>query len=264
MGAAVKLDWLRGAPIAHRGLYSPRRPENSLAAVEHAIASGFGVEVDVRVSADGIPVVHHDATLLRMSGLRRRVRQCSAAHLIKTRLGRTDQTIPTLGDVLRLVAGQVPLVVDVKCGLQPAERGAIVHAVTAAATRYQGPIAIVTFDALLLRAIRDRLPTMARGQTVGIARTSAIQVLLSAAVTHPLDLGWLKRPSVPEFLSVNVACLARPEFQRLRRAGLPVLGWTIRTAAQLDRARSLADNLIVEGHAADILLAHSQMSRAVS
>jgi hypothetical protein len=104
---------------------------------------------------------------------------------------------------------------------------------------------------------------MARGQTVGIARTAATQVLLSAAVTHPLDHGWLKRLSVLEFLSVNVACLPRPEFQRLRHDALPVLGWTIRIAAQLDRARSLADNLIVEGHAAEILLAQSQTSTAV-
>ena len=100
---------------AHRGLHDGSLPENSLAAFEAACAAGYGIELDVQLSRDGVPVVFHDATLDRVCGRPGRVADFTAAELGSMPLcGRAEHTIPTLAAVLRLVDGRVPILVEIK------------------------------------------------------------------------------------------------------------------------------------------------------
>ena len=101
-------------PIAHRALHGPGRPENSRAAIRAAVAAGYGIEIDVQPSADGVAMVFHDADLDRLTGTAGPIRGRTAADLARLPLHGGDEGIPTLAEVLALVAGRVPLLVEIK------------------------------------------------------------------------------------------------------------------------------------------------------
>src|SRR5207302_812759 len=92
----MQVHELLARPFAHRGLHSDGCPENSLPAFDAAIHAGFGIELDVRLSADGAPVVFHDADLGRLCGVDARVSQLPVRELCRTRVAGSTDTIPTL------------------------------------------------------------------------------------------------------------------------------------------------------------------------
>src|SRR4051812_45971454 len=113
--------WLARTPIAHRGLHAARegRPENSIGAFAHSCALGFPAELDVRLTRDGEVVVFHDRTLKRLTGAAGRVEDRDAAELRALRLLGTRERLPLLREVLELVAGRVPLLIELKAGAPP-------------------------------------------------------------------------------------------------------------------------------------------------
>ena len=106
---------LKGVLYAHRGLFDNETdaPENSLRAVEKAVENGYGIEFDVQLSKDEVPVVFHDFTLKRMCGVEGKVCDYTVEELQTMTLKDSEQTIPTLEQVLAAVGGKVPLVGNV-------------------------------------------------------------------------------------------------------------------------------------------------------
>ena len=216
------------AGFAHRGLhYGAQFPENSLLAFAAALELGAGIECDLRLTADDQIVVFHDADAWRLCASPLRIGATTLAGLGRLRLG--DGPIPTLASLLKLVAGRVPLLLEVKVDgdiwrWAPALRGAL--------TGYDGPFGVMSFDARLPRLLKTNLPAVRRGLVV---RAS---------------LPWLQRRlalwlATPDFLAVDRAALGQPWVARVRRR-LPVYSWTIRTAAEREQARVHADALIWE------------------
>ena len=107
---------LRGVHYAHRGLHDNKSdaPENSMKAFQKAVDAGYGIELDVQLSKDQIPVVFHDETLNRMCGVDGKVWQYTLKELQKMKLADSDETIPTFEAVLKTVGGKVPLIVEYK------------------------------------------------------------------------------------------------------------------------------------------------------
>src|SRR5690606_2438536 len=101
-------------PLAHRGLHGPGVPENTLPAFRAAIAAGYGIELDVQPARDGTPLVFHDSGLRRMAGIDAPVSSLSVAEAAAYPLLGTTHGIPTLEEVLALVAGRVPVLIEVK------------------------------------------------------------------------------------------------------------------------------------------------------
>lgn len=147
-------------PFAHRGLWSAGVPENSLAAFEAAVKAGFGIELDVQLSADGTVMVFHDYTLDRVCGREGLLTDLDEATLRGIHLQETEQTIPTFAEVLRLVDGRVPLLIELK-----GETGdtSIVPATLAVLQDYKGDWCMESFNPLLLRALKKRAPHVLRG-----------------------------------------------------------------------------------------------------
>lgn len=147
-------------PFAHRGLWDGERPENSLAAFEAAARAGFGIELDVQLSADGTVMVFHDYTLDRMCGREGLLTDLSATELGTIRLKDSEQTIPTFAEVLRVVDGRVPLLIELK-----GETGdtSIVPATLALLKDYEGAWCMESFNPLLLRALKKQAPHVLRG-----------------------------------------------------------------------------------------------------
>ena len=159
---------LMGYYYAHRGLHNLKAgiPENSMKAFLLAVEKGYGIELDVQLSADGVPVVFHDNTLTRMCGVDRRVRDLTLAELKKLSLGGTGkpdtgERIPTFQEFLEMVDGRVPLIVEIKMEKWDAR---IPEAANELLKDYRGPYCIESFHPGALVWYRKHRPDVFRGQ----------------------------------------------------------------------------------------------------
>lgn len=152
-----------GVNHAHRGLHTPDGsiPENSLAAFDAAKRAGYGIELDVQLSSDGQVVVFHDDELERVCGVPGRVDSYTYDELRSLRLDGTDQHIPLFSEVLELVDGAVPLIVELKMGPQNDRLCREVHEILAA---YTGSYCVESFDPRIVRWFKKNAPQVLRGQ----------------------------------------------------------------------------------------------------
>lgn len=252
MSGTMRAEGLLAAPIAHRGLHTDDVPENSLLSFSRAAERRLGVELDVRLSADGVPVVHHDASLQRMCGVPDVVAHLPAATLTRLSLNRTHERLPTLAAALHVIDGQVPLLVDAKTGWSRSARRRLVDALAILLRSYRGPVAVVGFDPFTLSGLADRAPRLLRGQSAGVDPSLIASRWWYRVACHPSDALWSMRLSNPHFVCFNVDRMPSSTVARVR-AARPVVAWTVRTRAAYERARAHADGIIVEGQAVDLV-----------
>lgn len=152
-----------GCRFAHRGLHSKDKsvPENSLAAFRLAVENGYGIELDIRLTKDKQLVVFHDDTLLRMCGLDRRVDEFSYEELQAFRLLDSEEQIPLFSEVLSLVDGQIPLLVELKAGPENALLCSYAYYML---QQYHGPYCIESFHPMIVRWFKKNAPQILRGQ----------------------------------------------------------------------------------------------------
>jgi glycerophosphoryl diester phosphodiesterase len=216
------------AGFAHRGLhYGAGFPENSLLAFAAALELGAGIECDLRLTADDQILVFHDADAWRMCASPLRIGRSTHSQLGRLRLG--DGPIPTLRSLLGLVAGRVPLLLEVKVD---GDIWRWIPALRRELDGYAGRYGVMSFDARLPRLLKTNLPAVRRGLVVG----------------HSLSLlrRWLAlRLASPDFIAVGRAALGEPWIDGVRRR-LPVYSWTIRSPQERAQAAVQADALIWE------------------
>ena len=147
-------------PYAHRGLWNAEIPENSLAAFARAVEAGFAIELDVQLAKDGTVMVFHDYTLTRMCGEDVKLADLTAAELATRRLKESDQHIPTFAEVLAVVDGRVPLLVELKGESTDVSLCAPVAEMLDA---YKGPYVVESFNPMLLRWFKRNRPQILRG-----------------------------------------------------------------------------------------------------
>ncbi|MBX7077932.1 MAG: hypothetical protein K1X88_02020 [Nannocystaceae bacterium] len=232
-------DWLRRCPIAHRGLHGAGRPENSLAAFAAACDAGYGIELDVHRTRTGELVVMHDDTATRTTTVAIRTTEIGARDLARLRLEGTDEPVPRLRDVLALVRGRVPLVIELKSSR---DRGPLERGVLAAIERYGGPVALQSFDPFTLSLLRRLAPAQLLGLLASDFRDSDLPAS-ERFVLRRLLLAPLSRPDYIGYALRGLPCWPT---RATRRLGLPLLAWTVDSPAALQRARALADNVIFE------------------
>lgn len=237
-------------PLAHRGLHGPGLPENSLPAFRAAIAAGYGIELDVQPARDDTPLVFHDAGLRRMAGIDAPVSSLGVAEAAACRLLGTTHGIPTLDEVLALVAGRVPVLIEVKDpdGALGPDIGTLPGRVAdiAAAQAAQGhPVAVMSFNPHVVAAMAR--PGLAAGLTsCGFA--AADWPLLDAPRRAALARLEGFEAAGACFISHDCTDLDNPAVLGLARRGVPVLCWTIRSAEAEAAARRIARNITFEGY----------------
>jgi glycerophosphoryl diester phosphodiesterase len=230
-----RLAELIARPYAHRGLHGPGVPENSRGAFEAAIAAGHGIELDVQASRDGQALVIHDYQLDRLTEGIGPICGMVAAELEKIRLRDCDETIPSLAEVLKLIAGRAPLLIEAK---SPGRRvSALSRAVLANLTGYTGPVAVMSFNPEIGRWFARRAPWVLRGLVV----TEAGRRWRGRIMRH-----FARRRAKPDFLAYDIRDLPSRFAAAQRARGLPVLTWTCRTDEQRARAAAHADQIIYE------------------
>ena len=196
------MTWIAQTPIAHRGLHnSGSIPENSLAAVEAAIAHQYAIEIDIHQLADGSIVVFHDDDLRRMTGAEGKIAAQTAATVQQFRLGGTEQTIPLLVEVLDLVNGQVPLLIEIKSKGKDSV-GPLEAAVVKTLKSYRGLYAIQAFNPYSLEWLKHHSPTVPRGQLSGDFRGEDLDWSTQFLLSNLL-LNWVSDPQFigPESLT---------------------------------------------------------------
>jgi glycerophosphoryl diester phosphodiesterase len=238
-------------PIAHRALHDVKdgRPENSLAAIRAAIALGYGIEIDVQISKDGQAMVFHDYDLQRLCGVTGPVCQKTSEELADLPLIGGNEGVPTLRQVLDLVDGQVPLLIEIKdqdLRLGP-NVGALEAACAEALRGYPGPVAVMSFNPHSVTELARLLPDVPRGLTTCNFVKEDWPLVPSerrerlAALPDFDDTGLC-------FVSHQHDELDSPRIAQLKSQGVPVLCWTIRSAETERTARHLADNITFEGY----------------
>jgi glycerophosphoryl diester phosphodiesterase len=234
-----RVEWLKQWSYAHRGLHGSGVPENSLAAASGAIAAGLGIECDVQRSSDGQAMVFHDWELDRLTGETGPVVQRTATQLSAIALSGSDgERIPTLRELLALVRGQVPLLIEVKSKRERRPQP-LCMAVRRALEGYAGKVSVMSFDPRVSRWFAEHAPHIVRGLVV----TEENERTLTGAVRRHLWL-WHARP---DFLAYDVRDLPSGFAAVQRQRGLPVLTWTVRSAELRERAAKHADAPIAEG-----------------
>lgn len=235
-------------PLAHRGLHDRAlgRIENGRAAVAAAVAAGYGVEIDVQRAADGEAMVFHDDALPRLTGAPGLVADHTAATLGRILLTGGDETIPTLAEILGLVAGRAPLLVEIKdqTGTLGPEVGPLETRVAELLAGYAGPVAVMSFNPHAVAAFGAAAPDVPRGLT-SCAFDGPDWTLPDYRRAELASLEDAGRVGAA-FVSHDKADLANPAVARLKAQGLPILAWTIRSPAEEAAARRTADNVTFE------------------
>ncbi len=212
-----------GANFAHRGLHSRDRtvPENSLEAFRLAAREGYGIELDVQLSKDGQVVVFHDDTLDRVCGVHARVDEKTYEELKQLSLCGTEHTIPLFSDVLAVIRGRGPLIVELKTGRRNRELCEKTHALLES---YRGDVCIESFNPFIVTWFRLHAPDLVRGQLAMPYKRYAgegFTKVQAFAMSHSL-FNFLARP---QFIAYRIG--PRPPLVRLSEAlGAMRIGWT--------------------------------------
>ena len=242
-----------GPALAHRGLHdrAAGRVENSPAAITAAVEAGYGVELDVQLSADGEAMVFHDAALGRLTGETGPVAARAAADLGRIALtGGGGETIPTLAQILSLVAGRAALLVEIKDqggALSPLGVGPLERRVAALLADYAGPVAVMSFNPHAVIEMARLAPALPRGLTA-CGPDAYDETHLGEAERAALADMRLYDAAGACFCSYDHHALPTPQTAALRARGHAVLCWTLRDPQAEAAARRHADNVTFEGY----------------
>jgi glycerophosphoryl diester phosphodiesterase len=221
------------AGFAHRGLHGPGVTENSMAAFRAAIDADVGIECDLRLSRDGYAMLFHDSSCKRLCGVDVAPESLKAAALMALRLDGGEEHVGWLGDMLALVGGKVPLLLELKQrggGRTPIDH--LCRATWQALRGYDGPVGVMSFD--------PRAPAWFARHASHVRRGLVIADRLS-----PIRRWVAMTLADPHFLALDKAAIRRPWATRARRHR-PIASWTIRSAEERATAEALADSLIWE------------------
>lgn len=240
------VDRMIARPIAHRGLHDGGRSiENTPSAFQAAIAEDYGIECDLQLSGDGDAMVHHDATLGRLTNGQGRLAEMPAAMLKQVPFRSGGDRMMTLAELFDLVAGRVPLFLEIKSLCDGDRR--LAERVADLLRGYAGPVAVMSFDPEVVGAMRELSGATPRG--IVAERRYAdpewrwMTPVQRFAMAHLLHA----KSSRPHFVAYRVQDLPAFATRVARAFGAPVLAWTVRTDEDRERARRYASQMIFEG-----------------
>lgn len=242
----MELDFILKKPIAHRGLHDESIPENSISAFHAAIACGYPIETDVRLSKDGKIVVFHDDTLDRMTGANLCVKDCSFEDLSVLRLTDSQERIPLFSEFLKEIDGKVPLLIELK-NMPSVNTKDFIRLFTKELEDYKGEYAVQSFQPFYIKAFKELCPDVPAG-------------ILATADSKKSDFGgspiWRIKARAVKNMSFNKS--VKPDFISYHFSDYPnkatdkftgsKLGWTVRSPEEEAVARKYADNIIFEGY----------------
>ena len=234
---------LMGYHYAHRGFHDLEHgvPENSLTAFQRAVDKGYGIELDVQLSGDGVAVVFHDSTLTRMCGVEKKVNELTLAELKELSLAGTDERIPTFKEFLNLVDGKVPLVVEIKMDKKDDRIPAEVNRLL---SDYKGVYCIESFHPSALIWYKKNRPDIVRGQlSMEFWKDEANKdkkylILLAFLVSNVA--------SRPDFIAYQHSDYKNLSRRLCKMMGALSVTWTIKSVEQYEKVKDEFDLFIFD------------------
>lgn len=230
-----------GVHYAHRGLFDneSQAPENSLNAIREAVKAGYGIEFDVQLSKDDVPVIFHDADLKRMCGVDGKVWDYTVEELQKMKLANSDQTIPTLAQVLEEVDGSVPLIIEYKMDRVDTK---VCELGNKLLEKYNGTYCMESFHPFAVRWYRKNRPDVLRGQLsenfIRDGKKEFTMFLMTYLLTN-----FMTRPDFVAYRHKDADNISRRICKCL---GALSVAWTIRSQAEYEKAKKHFDLFIFD------------------
>ncbi len=229
-----KDSWLLTTPIIHRGYITETTPENSLGAFQKAMELGHPIEFDVQMTSDGHLVCVHDDNLKKLTGFDGDVRKTDYKTVKSLRILNTEETIPDFSEVLNLVNGKVPLLIEVKHQLSDS----ICEKVVDELKGYKGEFALESFNPTYMKKFKKLAPEILRGQ-LGTVLKSGLGFFIDMAMKY-LPLNFLVKP---DFICYNTKNLP---ISRLISNNLPIIAYTVNTEEEKIISDKYAVNYIFD------------------
>jgi len=240
-----EMEKFKQVKYAHRGLHDATKAENSMSAFAAAKEMGFGIELDVRLSKDGELVVFHDDNLTRVAGIDGKVIDFTAEELSKMSLSGTKDGVPTLREVLDLIDGAVPFIIEIK--MNGDEKG-VSEKLMEVIEGYKGDYVVESFNPIALKVVRRMRPDILRGilSTEYLKNEKHKGSILYGLLQH-LMLNFMVRP---DFIAYDKKGYKVKGLRFVRRSfGTALIAWTVKSAEEEREAISHGfDTVIFEGY----------------
>jgi len=234
-------DWYLKHPIAHRGLHQGENiPENSLSSFRACIEKSLPIELDVHIMHDGTALVFHDDTFERMTGYHRDIYLSEYKDVVELKLLKSEEKIPTLEEVLKLVDGEVPLVIELKCLKHD---GRLEHSVYNLLREYHGIYCVQSFNPFTLLWFKRFAPQVPRGLLAGSYDDAAIS-FWQKLVLKSLVFAFMIRP---HYIGFEWNKLWYPSvffFKTIMR--IPFIAWVVTNKSQQQFLKGKTANIIFE------------------
>lgn len=233
-------DFLKELFIAHRGLHDSKKgiPENSILAFRKAVENNFIIELDVHILKDGNIVVFHDDNISRLTGINKKLKECTYTEIKDIKLKNSNEKIPLFQDVLKIVNGKVPIIVEIKNDVKGFK---LEKKVIEILKKYNGMYAVKSFNPLTVYYLKRKCPEIIRGQLASDFKHDRMNKIQKYILKNMLLNCFTK----PDFISYDINALPNKRVEKFRKNNL-VLGWTVRNKNDLIRAKKYCDNYIVE------------------
>ena len=227
------LDWGKEKPVAHRGLFdnSAGIPENSLKAFEVAASAGYPIETDIRILSCGTLVLFHDEELTRMTTAPGSIHDAEYKNIAGLKLLNSEEGIPTFADMLSVVDGRVPIMIELKNERKMAGLG---EAIVEALREYVGEFSVHSFDPDDVAWFTDNEPSITRGMVYEYFTEE--------------EFVYAERVAKPHFMVFYTGNLPPDKVERCRDSGRPVLAYTSRSAKEHVEMLKVCDNVVFEGY----------------
>lgn len=228
------LSFLKSNLIAHRGLHNKDIPENSIKAFENAIKKGYIIELDIHLLKDNTIVVFHDDNLFRMTNKNIELKNVAYEEIKNIKLNNTKYTIPTLKEVLKLVDGKVPLIIELK---YDRKTGLLEQELVKLLDNYKGKFCIKSFSPLIINWFKKHRPNYIRGLLINYRKKNLFdKIALSKFIT------WLCKP---DFISCSYKLHNNKKIKKYMQKK-PVLAWTIKNDKNFQLYKDKFYNLIID------------------
>ena len=236
------LEWLKNDLIAHRGLYKQDQsiPENSLSAFKNALMHGYSIELDLTLLKDNTVISFHDEDFFRLCGDKRMICDVESKDLKDLTYLNTNETIPLLKDVLELVAGRVPLLIELK---PFGNLLALCEETMKIMKDYAGKWAVFSFHPKVVKWFKKNHPEIIRGQITSFFKTNDKLGFISKYLMKSL---FFNRFNKPDFISYYIGDLPNKYADRFKKKGKVVISFSAKSQAEFTFVKRHYDNVVFE------------------
>lgn len=242
---------LTKTPIAHRGIHnnSGDAPENSMLAFKNAIDAGFAIECDVKLTKDGKVIVFHDDDFRRLCHNDGAVEAVEYNEIRKYSILNSRQHVPLLNELLELVSGKVPLIVEIKSFDKKSLHTdyKLEAAVLDTIRNYHGPLGLKSFNPFTVEFLKQQICPFPVGFLSCNYEDDEDLKNLALHHAHALTHLTANAAIIADFISYSIDDLTEEISNLCRSKNKPLMVWTVRTLEQLKKAQKLADNIVFEG-----------------